>query len=93
MIPHKVIDSIGILTLEQLKSLDMTKGEAFANYDGTFDFALPQDWLNDFASHCGNITYDNIISTTVWAYPDGMPCGQPMTCCKEVYLAYKRWTR
>jgi len=102
---HKVIPAMsGVLTIKQLEALDLTKSECFENYgddkeDGwEFDYALPQDWLNDFAGWCKNtktdnwhrnVTYDLIASTTVWVYPPLF--GEPCTCCHEVYLAYQKY--
>jgi len=91
---HKVIDSVPILNIAQLKALVISKQECFANLGKTFDYALPQDWLNDFSDWCKChpmrsfvVTYDAISSTTVWIYPESMPA----TCCSEVYYTYCRY--
>ena len=82
---------------DQLKSLRLSKEESFAGLDDTFDYAMPQNWLNGFADFCIDrdsvVSYDLIRSTTVWAYPatgSGVQVG-PVTCCKEVYSAHKEW--
>ena len=96
---HKIIGSIGVLTINQLQALEMGKGDSFANLEGgSFDWALPQDWLNDFANWCKtsrlckDVTYDMIRSTTVWHYP-ASGNSEPVTCCREVYLAYTQYER
>ena len=104
---HKIIDSIDVLTIDQLQALGINKGDAFCNLiDGSFDYALPQPWLDTFAAWCRgntwhiNVTYDLILSTTVWhypAYPNTGGCYSkavgPVTCCEEVYMAYKEYER
>ena len=81
----------------ELKSLRLSKDEAFAGLSDTFDYAMPQNWLNEFADFCIDrdsvVSYDLIRSTTVWAYPaigSGLQSG-PVTCCEEVYSAHKEW--
>lgn len=59
----------------------------------TFDYALPQPWLNAFdrhcKEHCTNVTYDLIRSTCVWGY--GQDKSGPVTACFEVMVAYWMW--
>lgn len=90
---HKVIDARPALSMEELQALRLSKGEAFDNLDGAFDYALPQGWLNDFADWCANnkdrargVNYESIRSTTVWHVEHG-----PVTCCKEVRYAFRRY--
>jgi hypothetical protein len=67
-----------------------SKGELFEEFEGTLDYALPQDWLNQFAAYAesvGNVTYDMIRATTVWT-PDGF-----VTRCREVFDVYQEWTK
>ena len=82
-------------TIAQLTNLRASKGELFAKYPDTVDYALPQNWLNDFADFCRSrfpkVTYDLIRSTTVWAYPQNGYHG-PVTCCREVMDAFKAWS-
>ena len=64
-----------------------TKGDRFGNVGGSFDYSLPQYWLDGitkFAIDNGrlDVNYDLILSTTVWQYDNGR--GRPLTCCKEV---------
>jgi len=92
---HKIIDAVQVLSAKQLKSLRLSKEECFSNYDGTFDYAIPQDWLYSFSDWCKanparthNVTYDLIIATTCWAYPES----EPVTCCADVAYAYRRYS-
>jgi len=94
---HKIIDANNVLTAKQFVALGMSKGEYFANYDGTLDYAVPQDWLDSFAKWCesnlpqslDHVTYDLIRSTTCWAYPES----EPVTCCADVALVYRRYEK
>ena len=93
MLMHKLVAN-KLLTMEQLHVLRLTKGDCFEGVKN-IDYALPQDWLNDFSNWCKSrqryqhVTYDMILSTTVWSYPTN----QPMTCCAEVHWAYSRHQR
>jgi|TARA_R110002096_G_scaffold321278_4_gene515373 hypothetical protein len=90
---------------DKLKSLRLSKEEAFSGLSDTFDYALPQNWLNDFADFCiesdSVVSYDLIRSTTVWEYPVMRPIrflgsysqSGPVTCCEEVYSAHEEWVR
>lgn len=40
----------------------------------TFDYALPQGWLDQFKGE----EYDKVRSSTVWAYPEGKAFGEPI---------------
>ena len=93
---HSIIAALPVLNFEQLKALNISKGEAFDNLGHPYDAALPQDWLNDFADWCCNnpdrargVDYDRIRSTTVWGYGD--ETSGPITCCREVAYAHRRW--
>ncbi len=90
---HK-IEIPKLATCKQLEALHLSKEECFANLEGSFDYAVPQQWLDKFANWCRDnamtprgTTYDLIRSTTVWVYPES----EPMTCCAEVYYAYQRY--
>ena len=83
------------ISLETLESMHVTKGELFKGVKCTFDYALPQDWLDDFSTFCKStgdiVTYDLIRSTTVWAYPKNGKYslyGLPLIACTEVYNQY-----
>ncbi len=56
----------------------------------TFDYALPQGWLDSLhgycEKHCMNVTYDLIRSTCVWGY--GQDKSGPITACYEVMMAH-----
>lgn len=83
----------GYTTAKELLNTSYTKGKLFqgADKEGSFDYALPQGWLDDFANWCGvnapHVTYHLIMSTTVWLYPKNGTHG-PMTACREVGNAY-----
>lgn len=101
---HRIIAAIPGLTIEQIKAISLSKGECFANLDETFDYALPQNWLDEFSSWCSKqpkgavdfthvglgVDYDMIASTTVWSYPANASSG-PVTCCAEVLYAYNKY--
>lgn len=80
------------ISTKTLESMHVTKGELFASVKNTFDYAIPQDWLNNFADYCEtwnkNITYDLIRSTVVWEYPKDSIFGRPLFACTEVKKAY-----
>jgi len=79
-----------------LEDLSGTKESCFNGYDESFDYSLPQDWLNQFSDWCKKyrpkVTYQIILSTVVWAYPEGSCMGQPVTCCHQVAEAFKAMT-
>jgi hypothetical protein len=83
------------LTMKQIQNMHVTKGELFQalkNEGMEFDYALPQDWLNDLANYCKVyfplVTYDLIKSTTVWMYASqGFTFGDAFTACSEVQQA------
>lgn len=79
-------------TLKQLQASRVTKGEMFEALKEqrvTFDYALPQTWLDEIAKFAKSIsktvTYDLIVSTTVWYYRQGGDAfGNALTGCAEV---------
>ena len=83
------------LSWSEIVSLgDCSKGELFANVETRFDYALPQSWLDAFATWAREraypeASYSQILGTTVWQYIDGV--GTPMMKCKEVYIAYSAY--
>jgi hypothetical protein len=76
---------------ERLCRENTSKGEKFADCGRTIDYALPRNWLVEFArwcdENCWPVTYDMIASTTVWVYPES----KPMTACTEVAEAFEDW--
>ena len=78
------------ISIQTLESMSVSKRDLFASVKSTFDYALPQDWLNDFSKHCKDcnpdITYDLIASTTVWIYD--LCFGRPLFACTDVKKAY-----
>ena len=47
--------------------------------DVTFDYSLPQGWLDHF-SDISQFSYNEILSTTVWIYPEN----KPFSVCLEI---------
>lgn len=85
-------------TLASLKTSNCTKLDLFPQdiMEGmgyrTYDYALPQQWLDEFADYCREhytqVTYNLILSSCVWAYGDTQG---PVTCCYEVMVAFWMW--
>jgi len=80
--------------LDDLKNLNLTKGESFnvlKEINITFDFALPQGWLDSLTLYAlivsPQLTYDIILSTTVWVYPGSYP----LSNCQEVVELIKNY--
>jgi hypothetical protein len=75
-------------TIEELKEKRMSKEELFKGINFSFDHSLPQDWLDEFSNWCKiyypEITYDIILSTTIWAYTQNNFYGFPVFGCLEV---------
>jgi hypothetical protein len=73
-------------TIEELEKMRISKDKLFKNLMKvkTFDFALPQEWLDNFSNRhqckLKGITYELIRSTTVWVYPES----KPLSLCTEV---------
>jgi hypothetical protein len=82
-------------TALQLESLHVSKDELFKDTKETFDYALPQTWLDAFWAFCKEralpVTYDLITSSTVWLYPKGNYFGMPLTACTEVKQALEKY--
>tara|TARA_Y100000361_G_C11098802_1_gene310694 strand:+ start:124 stop:471 length:348 start_codon:yes stop_codon:yes gene_type:complete len=81
-------------TIQQLRANPASKEELFKEMSDTFDYALPQEWLNSFADWCehslpvvyGKLTYDLIRSTSVMAYPKD-DFARVVSACEEVHTA------
>jgi hypothetical protein len=69
-----------------------SKGEVFAplgrNKEIQFDYALPQQWLDNFVEK-SKLPYDLVTGTTVWAYR-GFVEG-PVSCCMEVQICLQSY--
>lgn len=60
----------------------------------TFDYALPQQWLDNFVDGpfmkiqfprmSREEIYSLVLSTTVWIYPKGSSFGGPISGCSEI---------
>ena len=85
----KSLDKVQHLTKEQMFSKMFMEQTGYTS----FDYALPQQWLNDFTGFCKEnhtqVTYDLIRSTCVWGYGTGVQ--GPVTACYEVMAAYWMW--
>ena len=77
-------------SLETLTNMSISKSEIFKDMNISFDYTLPQGWLNRIARLPGAPSYDVILSTTVWAYPPGQFMGIPITACIEVQQAINK---
>ena len=67
---------INKITKEQLSNL------IGLSWGHSFDYALPQQWLDDFVER-NNIPYDTVRSTTFYVYEESIH-GYPMSGCTEV---------
>lgn len=78
-------------TFKQLEKMNLTKFDLFRPTPEGYDYALPQQWLNEFSQWCKDngesVTYDGIRSTTCW------DCNQwkPAFAVKEVRQAYLKF--
>ena len=83
--PHKE-------TWDDLCKMNVTKEHIFKGLEFTFDYALPQTWLNMLVNQTG-IDYNVVISTTVWGYPPKFLMGIPITACVEVQQAIDKFNK
>lgn len=81
------------LTIPELQDMNPTKMELFEDLKECYDFALPQQWLDNFSKWCEvnfvDVTYSLIRGTTVVGYKDSF--GEFITRCTEVFDAYEAW--
>ena len=84
--PHKEL-------WDDLCKMNVTKERIFKGVDFTFDYALPQTWLDSLADKIYSPSYNVILSTTVWAYPPGNFFGIPVTACVEVQQAIDKFNK
>ena len=93
--------------IEQLEDNPTSKEDLFKGMEVTFDYSLPQIWLNLFSKWCaeylplsygaGEITYDLIRSTSVMAYPKDDHARVVSACtevheAQELYMETRGWT-
>jgi len=97
------------LFLEEIKNGNYGKGEltellGFKERFDTWDYALPQTWLDQFSKWietmdvnnkwwARNLDYHKILGTTVYAYGKEAKTGQAVSCCFEVNHALKEYNR
>ena len=83
--------------VRELESNPISKGEMFNNFPATYDYAVPQNWLDAFAEFCKEkypkVTYHLILSSTVWVYGYENKYTGPVTCCCEVKIAFDAWEK
>lgn len=60
-------------TIDDLGHKSMTKEKLFVQLSGSWDYALPKDWLDEFCLYCRafrpKVERHIITGTTVWTYP------------------------
>lgn len=66
----------------------LTKWEAEGRC--AFDYALPQQWLDEFVEKTG-LDYGLVLSTTFWVYSKDSVFGYPVSGCSEVNNKLKEW--
>jgi len=79
------------LTWNQIIAKNPTKGELFKALEKsgqTFDFALPQQWLNYMVSEY-NLDYEMVRFSTVWIYPQDRPLSLCQEVCDKISEYYK----
>lgn len=90
------MEGLELQTAAELTRAGISKAEAFKTLneqeDVSFDYALPQPWLDAFAKWCEthypDISYHLILSTTVATYHKSQLGEVFCTRCSEVYGAY-----
>jgi hypothetical protein len=80
-----------LFTIEELEKMQITKGQLSKYLPmekiRAFDYAMPQNWLDNFSEYMGKYYYNLILGSTFWVYSDEMPgfsWGAPLSLCKEV---------
>jgi len=63
--------------------MELAKLMGLKETDGTFDYSLPQQWLNEQTKE-SELSYDLILSTTFWVYDKDQNFGHPVSGCTEV---------
>jgi len=92
-------------SIKEIKSSPTSKGDLFKGMEVTFDYALPQTWLDTFSKWCvdhlpssyGEINYNLIRSTSVMAYPKDDYARVVSACtevheAQELYMKLRGWT-
>jgi len=85
-----------VYTLKELKESGISKRELTKDIKFTFDYAVPQPWLDDFSDWCKlnhpELDYHTILFSVVWGYPKNKFWGGlPIFFCKEVLNAYREY--
>lgn len=87
-------------SIKEIKSSPTSKEDLFKGMEVTFDYALPQTWLDTFSKWCtdhlpvcyGAINYNLIRSTSVMAYPKD-DYARVVSACTEVHEAQKLYMK
>lgn len=80
-----------LLPADTIRDMHVSKFELFPNIPSGIDFALPQQWLDDFATVATLMMpyeqrYELIRSTTCWDCRSNVPVFR----CQEVHDAWER---
>jgi hypothetical protein len=84
-------------SLEKLRSMNISKRDLVSIMgieSETFDYALPQQWLDNFVDNLCEISffedmergeiYSLVLSTTFWIYPKSLSFGGAISGCMEI---------
>ncbi len=80
-------------TFKELEAMQISKAklaELIGLSDVTFDYALPQQWVDNQVKKVSNssipdaLIYSTLVSTTFWVYPKGIGFGVPISGCTEI---------
>ena len=86
---------IKTFTWDQILKLNKSKQEMVKLSglveNGQFDYALPQNWLNNFVKR-NNLEYDKVRFSTVWYYQDDPRIDYPVSFCQEIQLIIDKET-
>lgn len=84
---ERYIITHNVFKWDQLFNLNKTKRDLFlsmnCNPPIAVDYALPQQWLNEFVKKTG-LDYDQVRFSTFYAYPETSTFGLPISGCYEV---------
>lgn len=75
---RKKLEEMRVMKRDLPKLMGIDKWE-----DTSFDYALPQQWLDKFVER-SKLPYDLVLSTTFWIYQPKARWGVPISACQEV---------
>ena len=85
----KISELRGKYTLAQLQENPKSKKDVFGQLESEFDYALPQNWLDDAVQKTG-LPYNLVMSTCITSYQDSF-FGTIFSCCSEVQSELDRY--